>query len=244
MAEILEGLCQCGCGQRTGIAKYTRSSAGWVKGKPRKYVRGHNSFGRIMSRESREKSRRSNLGQVRSEEACRNIQLASQKAWADEERRLRQSLRSQGYKPSLEVLIHQSVALTGREPIFSPFVPNVFVFWAERGNRWYAHPGKSRSITHGRCVWEYFNGPVPKGYAVHHKDGQTARLEDDRIENLMLLTKWWNGWGFPRLEGKWHVDTSVVTETYLKLVDHCEPDELYQAIDEELERITGVLEYE
>lgn len=35
-----------------------------------------------------------------------------------------------------------------------------------------------------RVVWEYFNGPIPKGYQVHHKDGN--RHNND-IANLDLL---------------------------------------------------------
>ena len=38
---IPEGLCQCGCGRETKIAKQTKTRAGWVKGRPVPYVRGH-----------------------------------------------------------------------------------------------------------------------------------------------------------------------------------------------------------
>jgi hypothetical protein len=34
-------LCECGCGQETPIATVTRSNRGEVKGKPVRYVRGH-----------------------------------------------------------------------------------------------------------------------------------------------------------------------------------------------------------
>lgn len=37
------GLCQCGCGERTDISKWSRASLGWVKGQPKRFVRGHNS---------------------------------------------------------------------------------------------------------------------------------------------------------------------------------------------------------
>lgn len=40
-AVIPEGVCQCGCGQRTRIAKYTRSSAGWKRGMPIRFVMNH-----------------------------------------------------------------------------------------------------------------------------------------------------------------------------------------------------------
>lgn len=33
-------------------------------------------------------------------------------------------------------------------------------------------------------VWEYFNGPVPKGYHIHHIDGDKS---NNNIKNLQLL---------------------------------------------------------
>lgn len=36
------GLCQCGCGNKTDIAKGTRSEKGWTKGQPKRYIWGHN----------------------------------------------------------------------------------------------------------------------------------------------------------------------------------------------------------
>jgi len=35
------GLCECGCGQRTGIAMKTDARRGWAKGKPLPFVHGH-----------------------------------------------------------------------------------------------------------------------------------------------------------------------------------------------------------
>jgi hypothetical protein len=36
-----------------------------------------------------------------------------------------------------------------------------------------------------RDVWEYYNGPIPKGYQVHHKDFD---IDNNDIENLVCLT--------------------------------------------------------
>jgi hypothetical protein len=36
-----------------------------------------------------------------------------------------------------------------------------------------------------RYVWEYYNGAIPKGYEIHHKDGNKANND---ISNLELLT--------------------------------------------------------
>lgn len=40
---IPQGLCQCGCGQRTRNAPQTIKKLGWVKGEPTRYINGHNN---------------------------------------------------------------------------------------------------------------------------------------------------------------------------------------------------------
>ena len=37
------GLCQCGCGQKTNIAKWTCTEKGWIKGEPKRFINHHNS---------------------------------------------------------------------------------------------------------------------------------------------------------------------------------------------------------
>jgi hypothetical protein len=39
--EIPYGYCQCGCGQKAGIALKTRSNTGAVRGKPNRFLLGH-----------------------------------------------------------------------------------------------------------------------------------------------------------------------------------------------------------
>lgn len=41
---IPEGLCQCGCGGETKISKYTDVCSGYLRGKPRKFMRGHQNM--------------------------------------------------------------------------------------------------------------------------------------------------------------------------------------------------------
>lgn len=40
------GLCSCGCGGKAPIAKATKSIAGHVKGRPMKYIKGHQNYRR------------------------------------------------------------------------------------------------------------------------------------------------------------------------------------------------------
>lgn len=39
---LAEGLCECGCGERTRLAPATIKRLGWVKGEPIRFVKGHN----------------------------------------------------------------------------------------------------------------------------------------------------------------------------------------------------------
>jgi hypothetical protein len=41
MAETCYGYCECGCGQETERAAQTRVDRGWIKGEPKRFVRGH-----------------------------------------------------------------------------------------------------------------------------------------------------------------------------------------------------------
>ncbi len=44
----MNGLCECGCGEKTSLAPQTHEGKGWVKGKPLRFVRGHANKGRRM----------------------------------------------------------------------------------------------------------------------------------------------------------------------------------------------------
>ncbi len=54
---ILSGYCHCGCGKKTRIAERDEFRRGWVKGKPLKFIPGHNApkshFSRFWKREKR-----------------------------------------------------------------------------------------------------------------------------------------------------------------------------------------------
>lgn len=56
-------------------------------------------------------------------------------------------------------------------------------FTSSTADGYYKHQGL-RMFMH-RYVWEYYNGKIPKGYEVHHKDFNRANND---INNLQLLT--------------------------------------------------------
>lgn len=41
--DIPKGFCQCGCGQKTSLARQTFSGKGYAKGEPLRFIHGHNS---------------------------------------------------------------------------------------------------------------------------------------------------------------------------------------------------------
>lgn len=60
-------------------------------------------------------------------------------------------------------------------------------FYPDKRGYWIAKPkGSKRPIRLHQYVWEYYNGPIPEGYQVHHKD---FNPDNNEIENLELLSK-------------------------------------------------------
>ncbi len=53
--DATQGICQCGCGEKTKLAPQTAKRLGWIKGKPIKFILGHNGKGHVHSFESRMK---------------------------------------------------------------------------------------------------------------------------------------------------------------------------------------------
>lgn len=47
LETIPVGLCQCGCGRKTSIAKYTSKRDGCVKGEPTRHISGHGNYLRL-----------------------------------------------------------------------------------------------------------------------------------------------------------------------------------------------------
>lgn len=74
-------------------------------------------------------------------------------------------------------------------------------------------------MVHARAVYEYFYGAIPEGVQVHHRDGKAHRLEDDRPENLLLLTPIWNRKFIPALADGFGVGQGVVTQIYCELFE-------------------------
>jgi len=126
-----------------------------------------------------------------------------------------------GTQLDIDYRIERTKKRWGREPTFSPYLDNVFVTYSEKMGRWSAclrtTEGKSRSVMHSYAVYLHYFGEIPKGYAVHHKDGQHSNLSDDRPENLMLLPDKWNLRFFPTLAEGFGIPELDVTNAYISL---------------------------
>lgn len=61
---------------------------------------------------------------------------------------------------------------------------NGIIFYQTSPTDYFRHSQGRTTILMHRYVWEYYNCPIPKGYHVHHKDGNRANND---ISNLELL---------------------------------------------------------
>jgi hypothetical protein len=110
--------------------------------------------------------------------------------------------------------------MTGREPTFSPFLPDTFVSFNEAQQRWFC--GSKRA--HARVVWEHNFGLVPKGFDVHHKTGDATKLENDAPDLLMLLPQRWNRIIIPVLSRLLWLPEAETTKAYLEVQHLSEPE--------------------
>jgi len=136
---------------------------------------------------------------------------------------------------------HIQLAVEGRfkirPPKFSPYIPNTTLHWNKKMQRWFCRGLNGRGMLHARAVYEYTYGPISAGLHVHHRDGNCSRLEDDRPENLMLLTPIWNSRFLPTLATGFGVAENVVTRLYCELLEPFadrSDQELFAAICAEL----------
>lgn len=138
---------------------------------------------------------------------------------------------------SLEWRINYMKSLTGREPIFSPFLPgNVFVNFRESHQRWYCRIGISQP--HALAVYRHFKGEPPEGFHVHHINGNSILLENDNPDNLIAVPSVWNRTYFPLLSKEFELPESQITKTYMKLVDLVTERDLFREVCHDLYSLT------
>ena len=95
-----------------------------------------------------------------------------------------------------------------------------------------------KHIPHAKAVWEYFNGPVPEGHHVHHKNGKHLLPEDDSLEKIMIIPSEWNFGLLPALSRHFGVEEEVVTNIYISCFDHVCSNKLFREVCKKLIEIT------
>jgi hypothetical protein len=216
---MAQKLCECGCGERTTISTYNDLRYGYIKGKPRRFVAGHNVRVRDqpVSNQAREKIRRAQTGKTPSIETRKKLSDAHRG------RKLTDTHRASLCTAWLE---RRTTPVT-----YSPFVPGLVVRWNVRLKRWFCHhPRTGTNSPHARVVYEHYFGEIPPGVHVHHCDGNSSRLEDDRPDNLMLLPPIWNRKYIPALTTGFRTTQAHVTEVYSRLQRSVSEEQLFAAI--------------
>lgn len=256
--EIPKGLCQCGCGEKTGIASQTDRKRGWIKGEPLLFVKHHHSrlqdktvweepapcecgCGQLTSIAKRNNKR---YGWIKGKplrfvmgHAVRTFTPEFHKELANKRR---------GIPCSIDRKIAQIRTKTGKDPVFSPYIPGLAISQSRKKcgrtadkHRWYCfNPRTGKQSLHSRAVWEYFNGPAPEGYHVHHVNGKCTSLEDDSPDNLMIVSAEWNRTFFPTLSKGFQVPEEKVTEIYREVFPTVPVDRVFREVVKKLLTIT------
>lgn len=96
---------------------------------------------------------------------------------------------------------------------------NGITFYQTEENDYFRHSIKGTTILMHRYVWEFYNCKIPKGYHIHHIDGNKANND---ISNLQLLkgTEHWSLHGkiLTDEEREWRRE-NVITKAVPKAVD-------------------------
>lgn len=144
--------------------------------------------------------------------------------------RFKQGHHRKGKAYTLEQRMERITNRYNRDPIFSPYLTNVFVCFDKIRKRWTCstkdEDGNYTNKLHANAVYKHYYGEMPEGYVVHHKNKKHEDIEDDRPENLMLLPKDWNLRIFPVLAKGFGVHESVITNAYLKVFSLCQKPEV------------------
>lgn len=159
------GLCVCGCGEKTTMAPYTSFERGYVKGKPMKYIKGHqrrkDDYLSLMASEGPNPSGICQCG------CGQTTPLGSA------------TIRSTGLvkgKHARFVLGHQTPSSwPGYKVVETNYVDKVtkqsspcHFFAGAIDKNGYGRWGVAYDLAH-RLAWTNEVGPIPEGHIIHHK---------------------------------------------------------------------------
>ena len=166
---MVEKLCECGCGQRAPICKYTNRNYGYIKGQPLRFIPGHQGNLTKWDDERRRKFHETMKGHPVSIETRRKIS---------------ENHRTHGIKPPPDAAAKSNINRRKREasPSWKGGVSMV------NGYRCVYHPDHSRAHPNG-YVYEHIivaetklGRPLEHGEIVHHVDRNKLNNSPDNIQ--------------------------------------------------------------
>lgn len=233
MNEVENGFCKCGCKEKTELAKYPYKRWGIKRGEPLNYIRGHAI--RVPGAVFEPRLCACGCGNFTGKAVRNNPKCGVKKGQAN---LYCMGHSTNGFKHSKESRMKMSKAQTGKEAIFSPFIPDLIVNFMSDKKRWACrnifNKEKCIQTTHAKVVYQYFKGPVPEGYMIHHKNSNPSNILSDHPDNLLAIPEVWNLNYLPQLATGFGVHESVVTEAYEKLAGKVDDSDLYMEVCREL----------
>jgi hypothetical protein len=174
----MDGLCECGCGQKTPLATYTQRTRGYIKGQPVRYIQGHQPHP-AWTEERRDAFRAKMLGHPVSSETRRKTS-ANHKA--------------NGVRPSAEALA-KSIANRPKREESARWKGGTSMINGYRGLYQPEHPRAHPNgyvYEHIVVAEEMLGRPLTRTEVVHHRDGVTTnndpanlRVFKSQSEHLM-----------------------------------------------------------
>jgi hypothetical protein len=169
-SSVAPGICECGCGGPTSLARWNNAQYGHIKGQPVRFIGGHQNIGRKQSSETI---------------ARRAAKLRGKSPSESERRRRSEYNKSHGIRPSLEAARKSSLgkfreahpSWTGGRTITNGY-PCVY------------QPEHPRHMPNG-YVYEHIviaerllGRALRRGEIVHHIDGDKTNNTDDNLAVL------------------------------------------------------------
>jgi hypothetical protein len=207
------GLCMCGCGQKTRLARQDRPDRGDVRGKPVRYVLGHaaqkrerlcRSCNRVLPSDAFDAQRRKSNGakqgnHVRCRE-CRAEFIKMRAQIASEKERLEpypcacgcgeliqpDKKTTRGF-PRRFVPGHQMAYAVGKSPRPRYVIDPDTGCWVWQRSLNYGYGSLSdggRTRPAHRWYWEQKYGPIPDGHELHHRCENPACVNPDHLEPM------------------------------------------------------------
>lgn len=176
--DIPIGYCQCGCGEKTNIARRTDRKTGWIKGQPIRYIFGHSQRGRY-------------LGRICKIKGCKNRHEAKgycRKHYVRIARAGSQNLSLENLRDFIsdpEIRFFRKIIRANNGCwIWTGTMRTDEEGWTYGQFYFKTSDGKNKTISAHRWSYEHFNGKIPSGKEVHHNCTNTLCVNPEHLEAI------------------------------------------------------------